>query len=200
MIAGVVLVIVVSLFRLLPVFLGMGADQPAWFPNFSPMAALCFCGAAFLPRRWAIMLPFTALLGTDFILNWHYNQMNPGHEYPFLSIELLGKTIAFVCIAAFGWNLRGQTSAKVLLPAAIGSSGFFYLISNTASWLTEPGYAGTIGGWAQALTTGLPQFQPTWTFYRNMFVADILFTLLFLASMRVRPGILEGGKQPAAAW
>ena len=57
MIAGLVLFAAAVAYRLLPVFLGMKLQQPEWLPNFSPMAALCLCGAAFLPKRLAITVP-----------------------------------------------------------------------------------------------------------------------------------------------
>lgn len=199
MFAGIVLILVVSLYRLVPWFGNWGTDQPSWFVNFSPMAALVLCSAACLPRRWAFTLPFVALIGTDLILNWHYAQ--PGTAgFPFWSVELLSKTIAFVLIAAFGRELQKQPRARVLLPAALGSSLFFYLVTNTASWLSEPRYGSTFSGWAQALTTGLPQYLPTWVFFRNTLVSDMLFTALFLACIRVRPALREGKARPAAAW
>lgn len=209
MLAGVVLLLVVSLFRLQPVLMDMGINQPAWFPNFSPMAALCLCAAACFPRRWAIVLPFVVLLGTDFVLNIHATNVaaqeaarlgRSAREFSFFSIELMAKTLAFVAIAAFGWQLRGQARAKVLLPAAIGSSVFFYFVTNTAAWLSDPGYAGNLAGWAQALTRGLPGFPPTWQFYRNTFVSDLLFMALFLACVRMRPGLAAPERRPAAAW
>lgn len=183
MIAAIVLLVAVSLYRLIPVFCGMGADQPEWLFNFSPMAALCLCGAAFLPRRMAITLPFAALLGTDLILNWHYSQVMPG-GLAILNAEFIAKTVAFVAIAAFGWQLRRHTSVGVILPAAIGGTLFFYIVTNTAAWLFEPLYAKSLAGWAQALTTGLPQYPATWIFYRNTFASDIAFTLMFIACMR----------------
>src|SRR4029450_8111947 len=132
MIAGIAFLIAVCLFRLLPVFLGMTIEQPHWIFNFSRMAASCLCSAACLPRRWAIVLPFAALLGTDLVLNWHYAQsMNQG--FHLINVMLVAKTIAFIAIAAFGWQLRGQARARVLIPTAIGSSIFFYIITNTAS-------------------------------------------------------------------
>jgi hypothetical protein len=200
MIAGVVLVIVVVLYRLLPLLLEVGIQQPDWLPNFSPMAALCLCAAACLPRRWAL-LPFGALLGTDLLLNWHYSKVaGASREFSFLSAELLGKTIAFAAIAAFGWQLRKQARARVLLPAAMGSSLFFYLVTNTTAWMSDPGYAGSLSGWAQALTTGLPQFPPTWAFYRNTFISDVMFTVLFLACYRMRPPHTETAQRTVAAW
>lgn len=174
MILGLVLFAAAIAYRLLPVFLGVTLHQPDWLPNFSPMAALCLCGAAFLPRRVAIALPIVALLGTDLVLNAHYN-------FPLFTVEFLGKTIAFAVVAALGWSLRKNARPGVILPAVLGSSLFFYLVTNTSSWLYEPGYAKTWAGWLQALTTGLPGFAPTWVFYRNTLASDLLFTALFLA-------------------
>ncbi len=160
----------------------MGVQQPEWLYNFSPMAALCLCGAACLPRRMAIALPFAALLGTDLILNWHYSRTMPG-GLAIVNAEFLAKTIAFAAVAVFGWQLRQNSSPRVVLPAAIGSSLFFYLVTSTASWLSGS-YPQNMAGWVQALTTGLPQYPASWTFFRNALVSDIAFTVLFLACIR----------------
>lgn len=167
--------------------LGVTLQQPDWLPNFSPMAALCLCGAAFLPRRLALVVPFVALLGTDLILNAHYG-------FPLFTLEFLGKTVAFAVVAALGWQLRKSARAGVILPAVLGGSFFFYVVTNTASWLTltQPSYAKTAAGWLQALTTGLPGYAPTWVFYRNTLAGDMLFAVLFLACM-------HWNRQPALA-
>ena len=184
MIAGLVLFAAAIAYRLLPVLLGMTLQQPEWLPNFSPMAALCLCGAAYLPRRLAIAVPLVALLGTDIVLNAHYG-------FPLFTVEFLGKTVAFVAVAAFGWMLRKNARPRVILPAVLGGSLFFYIATNTASWLYEPGYARNAAGWLQALTTGLHGYAPTWVFYRNTLAGDVLFAVIFLACIR-------WGRQPAA--
>lgn len=185
MIAGLVLFAIAVAYRLLPVFLGVTVHQPEWLPNFSPMAALCLCGAACLPRRFAIAVPFIALLGTDLALNTHYG-------FPLFTVEFLGTIVAFAVVAALGWQLRKNPRPGVILPAVLGGSLFFYIATNTASWLYEPGYAKTVAGWLQALTTGLPGYAPTWVFYRNTLAGDILFAVLFLAC-------LSWNRQPAPA-
>ncbi len=193
MIAGLVLFAAAVLYRLLPVLLGMKLQQPEWLPNFSPMAALCLCGAAFLPRRLAIAVPLVALLGTDLILNAHYG-------FPLFTVEFLGKTVAFAAVAALGWQLRKNPRAAVIFPAVLGGSLFFYIATNTASWLYEPGYAKSAAGWLQALTTGLPGYAPTWVFYRNTLAGDMLFTALFLACMHWsrRPAVATVGQTASA--
>ena len=177
MIAGLVLFAAVVVYRLLPVLLGVTLHQPAWLPNFSPMAALCLCGAAFLPRRLAIALPLVALFGTDIILNSHFG-------FPLFTVEFFAKSVAFAAVAALGWTLRKNARPSVILPAVVGGSIFFYIATNTASWLYEPGYAKTAAGWLQALTVGLPGYAPTWVFYRNTLAGDMIFAVLFLACIR----------------
>jgi len=48
------------------------------------------------------------------------------------------------------------------------------------------------GGWIQALTVGVPGWDPTWMFYRNTLVSDLIFTALFYichtVTMRGTPG------------
>lgn len=176
MIAGLVLFAVAVLYRLLPVWMDLRIDQPAWLPNFSPMAALCLCGAAFFPRGLAILIPALALLGTDLFLNAHYG-------FPLFTVEFLAKTIAFAVVVALGFGLRKNARPGVVLSAVIGGSFFFYLATNTASWMYEPAYAKTAAGWLQALTVGLPGYAPTWMFYRNTLASDVLFAALFLVCM-----------------
>ena len=61
----------------------------------------------------------------------------------------------------------------------------FYAITNAFSWLTDPGYVKNFTGLIQALTVGLPQYgaTPTWMFFRNSLVSDLLFSLLVVACM-----------------
>jgi hypothetical protein len=61
----------------------------------------------------------------------------------------------------------------------------FYLITNTVAWLQNPEYSKTLLGWIQALTTGLPGYPPTWTFFRNTLLSGGLFTGLFVGAMKL---------------
>ena len=61
----------------------------------------------------------------------------------------------------------------------------FYLITNTFSWLSDPGYTKNFAGLIQSLTVGLSQYSatPTWMFFRNSLVSDFVFTCLFAVCM-----------------
>lgn len=148
-------------------------------PNFSPLMAIALCGALVLPGALAFGAPLLALIGTDIVLNLHYG------------VPLLGKDelIRYACFCVgivSGIALRRtQAGSIATLGAAAANSLLFYLVTNTGCWLTSPDYAHSFAGWAQALTVGQPGFPPTWTFLRNSFVSDMLFTGLFLAAVHL---------------
>ena len=176
--AALLLLFVVVLLRVVSGFAG-SADF-AWLHNVAPVAAVALCGAACLPRRIAFPLPLAMLLLSDAALNlFHYHQ-------PLLTAEILPRYLALALISALGFSLRGHARPGTLLAASCVGSLIFYVISNTGSWLYEPGYAKTFTGWLQALTVGLPGFPPTWWFYRNTLLGDLFFTLLFAGCMSLQ--------------
>ena len=175
MIAPLILLLVVVLYR---VVLGVaGSSDLHWLHNFSPVAAVALCGAIYLPKRIALVLPIGMLLASDLILNlFHYHK-------PFFTAEIVPRYLALLLISALGFRLRGKVRLPGLLAASVGGSLIFYFITNTGSWWAEPAYSKTIVGWVQALTVGVPGWPSTWWFYRHTLVSDVLFTLLFAACM-----------------
>jgi hypothetical protein len=181
MIPAVVLLVAAVVWRVL---LGVtySADY-GWVHNFAPLSAIALCGAAFLPRRLAFALPLVALFLSDLMLNVHYSKTHP--DVSLISMEMLARYGALVLIAGLGWMLRKSPRALLMLGASVAASVIFYVVSNTASWLTEPRYATSLGGWIQALTTGLPEYPSTLTFFRHTLLSDVVFTALFIVCMRL---------------
>ena len=175
MFAVFVLLLVVVLYRVASGF--MGSADFAWMHNFAPVSAVALCGAAFLPRRSAVLLPLAMLFASDVILNvFHYHQ-------PLLTFDIVPRYAALVLIAALGFALRDRARLPQLLGASLLGSLIFFIVTNTGSWITDPGYAKTFAGWLQAVTTGLPGYPPTWWFYRQTLLGDVFFTLLFVGCM-----------------
>lgn len=175
MIPGVILFLAVLAYRI-----AMANPENhviAGMQNFSPVGALVLCGAAYFPRRWAIVLPFVALFITDLILNAIYHA-------PLLAWATVPQYVAFALIAAIGWALRGNPAVGRIFGASIVASVLFYLVTNTAAWALKPEYEGGFAAWRQALTTGLPGYAPTWQFFRNTLVSDLVFTGLFVACIK----------------
>ena len=173
--AAIVLLLIVILYRIF-----FGITQSADFGglhNFAPIAAVALCGAVYLPRRLAIALPMIGLLVSDVVLNViHYH-------LPLLTFEIVPRYVALALISLLGLAMRNHPRLLPLLAASFAGSVLFFGITNTGSWIGDPGYAKTFGGWWQALSVGLPGYPPTWWFYRHTLMGDLFFTAIFATIM-----------------
>lgn len=149
-----------------------------WLSNFAPLAAIALCGAVYFPTKLKFALPLAALFLSDIVLNMHYSA-------PLLVPEIVCRYLALGLVGWLGLAVANNPSWKILLPVSLAGSTLFYVITNVFSWLSEPGYVKNFGGLTQALTIGLPQYSatPTWMFFRNSVVSDLLFTGLFVLCM-----------------
>jgi hypothetical protein len=179
MFAALLLVALVVLFRVL---VGIAASSEAgwlheisWLHNFQPMGAVFLCCAATLPKRLAWVLPFSALIMSNVLLNAVYGESN-------FTAEALFQYVAFGLVGWIGWSLRKMPHGRsfaVLGGGALAGALAFYILSNTCSWAIEPLYPKTVYGWVQSLTTGLPGYVPSWVFLRNGLASSVVFTALF---------------------
>jgi hypothetical protein len=158
-----------------------------WLSNFAPMAAIALCGAVYFPTRYKFTVPLVALFISDIVLNFHYSA-------PTLDPLIGCRYLALIVVGLFGWALAHRASWKTLLPASLAGSVLFYVITNAFAWLSDPGYTKNFAGLIQAFTIGLPQYSatPSWMFFRNSLLSDLLFTGLFILSM-------QWGRTPAPA-
>ncbi len=172
---------------------------PGMLPeNFSAAYALLFCAAFWLSGWLGWVLPMATIIVTDvlFILLYYLKPATTleiwlGYRFtdvPEITevglIELISNWMIlalFVVLAK--WLARRRSYGRVFLGTLLGAL-LFYLVSNTVSWLTVPGYAKTIAGWVQALTVGLPGFAPTWWFGLKSLFSTGLFTGLFAGAMK----------------
>jgi hypothetical protein len=143
--------------------------------NFSAAYAIAFCAGVYFSGWLAWALPLAMLLITDVLINTlHY------HVAP-LSLAMLSNYVAYAGIIWLGKKMSPRLSWLGLLGGGILGAIIFYVVTNTAAWLQLP-YPKTITGWIQALTVGLPDLPPTWTFFRNTLLSGGLFTGLFVAA------------------
>lgn len=124
-------------------------------PNFSPLIALCFFGAAHFQKRYeALLLPLVAMLLSDLVLGFH----------PFLWV-VYG---SFALFSLLGWRLRTR---MLCLAAVPGASLFFYCVTNFAYWYQTPLYAKNSQGLLLCMAAGIP-------FFNNALAGDIFYSLL----------------------
>lgn len=151
-----------------------------WLSNFTPLAAIALCSAAYFPTKYKFSVPLVTLFVSDVVINLSY-------AAPLLDPQIIVRYVALAAVGGIGFLLRNRVSLKTLLPASIAGSILFYVITNAFSWLSDPGYAKNIAGLIQALTTGLPSYSatPSWMFFRNSVVSDLLFTVLFVVCINL---------------
>jgi hypothetical protein len=168
----------------------------SWLSNFAPLAALALCSGACFPMRFKFALPLGALLISDLVLNSYYSA-------PLFSGLILCRYLTLAGIGLLGMALQNRVNFKTMLPAAIVSSILFYVVTCTFAWLSDPGYASTLGALVQSLTVGLPQYSatPSWMFFRNSLLSDLTFTVIFIAclhfSRSVEPSRSKAAFHPA---
>jgi len=177
MIPALVLIFLTVIFRIATALMVQGGGA-SWLSNFAPLAAIALCGAIYFPSKYKFTVPFAALLVSDVVLDLYYGAS-------LFEPLILCRYFAFALVGLLGLAISRNVSLKTVVPASLAGSALFYVITNAFSWLTDPGYVKNFAGLVQALTVGLPQYSatPTWMFFRNSVVSDLLFTLLFVACM-----------------
>ena len=176
MIPALLLIVSAVVFRIVTGFVGH-SDSIGWL-NFAPIAAIALCAAAYFPRKYKFSVPMIALLISDIVLNFHYG-------FSLVSPFVLSHYLGFAIIGCLGLLLQSRASWKTLLPGSVAASLIFYVVTNSVSWIYDPGYAKNFAGLIQAFTVGLPQYSatPSWMFFRNSLVSDLVFTFLFVVCM-----------------
>jgi hypothetical protein len=149
-----------------------------WLANFAPIAAIALCGGVYLPYKFKFAIPLGALFLSDAILNYYYGA-------PLFTPLIACRYLVLFVVGWVGLRLQNRASLKTLLPASIVASIMFYVVTNLFAWLSDPGYTRNFAGLIQALTVGLPQYSstPSWMFFRNSLVSDLIFTCVFVLSM-----------------
>jgi hypothetical protein len=154
--------------------------------NFSATYALVFCAGLYLSGPLGWIVPLVVLLGSDLLLSLFFYKGSYG---PFtLSGFLLGQApnyLGYAGLFVLGRSLGPKRSWWMSLGGGIIGALWFYIVTNTAAWMSLAPYQKTLAGWIQAITTGLPGYPQTWTFFRNTILSGGLFTGLFVAAMKL---------------
>lgn len=160
---------------------------PEVIPNISPLMAIAYVGAMYLPHRWGWLVGPATLLITDLAF-FHVNVLTDGSG----SMWSWWSVISFGIYAAaggLGILISQHKSIAKIVVGSLACSLLFYVASNTFSWWHDlalpmnPNYAPTLAGWWQANTVGLPGFVPTWLFLRNAMAGDLFFAFLLLLAL-----------------
>ena len=179
MLPALFLIPLIALFR---IWLAWQPVLPSgWLLGFSPLAAAALCAGLFLPRRLALVIPLGILFLSDLVIDAHYGAS-------FFGAAILARYLLLAALVGGGLLLRrrprGRSFAGVL-GATLAGSVFFYAASNGFAWAGSAQYPQTLAGLWQALTVGLPGFPPSYVFFRNELVSDALYSMVFVACVRL---------------
>jgi len=148
--------------------------------NFSPVMALAFCAGVYSRRGWMWVAPFAALVLSDLYIDRYYALV---YHYQWTAAASVPRIFCFACALGIGVAVSGRRNWVNLMGGALSGSVLFYLVTNTVSWMGDPGYAHDALGWWQAVTVGHAQYYPTLFFFRNTLLSDLLFTGCFALAM-----------------
>ena len=149
--------------------------------NFAPVAAIALFGGAVLPRKLAVWVPLAAMMISDLIIGF----------YDIMPIIWL--CYALIALASSLW-LRKPTLVRGAV-LTLGSSVFFFIVTNFAVWAAGTMYAHTWAGLMQCYALALP-------FFRDTFLSDAGYTLILFGSwplarllaLKLQPALTRAAK------
>ena len=179
------LIPLVALFRIFLAWQPGGSFFSTGLPGACPISAVALCAGLFLPKRLALVVPLGILLLSDVVIDWHYGAS-------FFGSYLVVRYVLLAALGLLGLSLRqlpGGRGWGAVLGSTVAASTFFYVVTNALTWLGSSLYPQNLGGLWQALTVGLRGYAPSYVFYRNGLVSDLLYSMVFVACIRlsVRP-------------
>lgn len=132
--------------------------------NFTPVGAIAlFAGTYILNKRLAFLVPLTALLVSDILLELFY-----GTGFYRDMIFVYG---SFALVVSMGFMLRGREGRQTIMVASLVSSLSFFFITNFGSWLMYDMYPKTLDGLVSSYIAGIP-------FFRGTVMGDLFYNLV----------------------
>jgi hypothetical protein len=157
-IAAVLLILFAAFSRLLP--------HP---PNFAPIAAIALFSGVYLDKRYAFVIPLTAMLISDAVIGFH--------------IYLAWVYAAFIVIACIGLWLKNHKKALYIAGASLASSVVFFVISNFGVWAMG-GFGRSLAGLSECYVMAIPFFGNT--IMGDMFYTAVMFGAYELVNLFVK--------------
>lgn len=131
-------------------------------PNFAPITALALFGGAMLPKNYGLWLPLGAIILSDLIIGLHDTLIFTWGSFAVIALVAQRKLSGKVSVGSVGF-------------AAIGSSVFFYLVTNFGVWIQGTIYPLTAEGLVSSYIQGIP-------FFRNTLLGDVFYSGVFFGA------------------
>lgn len=129
-----------------------------YIPNFAPIGALALFGGVYLKKKYALILPLSAMIISDLFIGFHN-----------LIFFTWG---SFVLIGIIGWIVKKRKNLLTVISGSLAGSILFYLVTNFAVWAFTPLYEKTGSGLIQCYIMAIP-------FFRNTVLGDLFYIGVF---------------------
>lgn len=145
------------------IILGISARLFPHPANFAPITAIALFAGVYLPKKWAVLAPLTALVISDAII---------GFYHPVMMAAVYG---SFVVACYLGILARKQKSVATIATATLIGSIIFFLVTNAAVWGFGTMYAKNLSGLMESYTMALP-------FFRNSLASDLFYVSILMGA------------------
>ncbi|MFA6454220.1 MAG: DUF6580 family putative transport protein [Microgenomates group bacterium] len=129
--------------------------------NFVPIGALALFGGSYLPKKYALTIPFAVMFVSDMFLGFHSTM-------PYIYGS-------FILISLIGITLKNRVNFTNVLLASLSSSILFYLITNLGVFISTNLYPKTATGLLDCFIMAIP-------FFRNTLLGDLFYNGMFFGS------------------
>src|SRR5206468_9330631 len=101
-----------------------------WLSNFTPLAAIALCSAAYFPKKYKFSVPLITLFVSDTVINLRYGA-------PLLDLQIVLRYAVLAVVGCIGVLLQNLASLKTLLPASVAGPVIVYLTPHALPWLCD---------------------------------------------------------------
>ena len=143
-------------------------------PNFTPVVAIALFGAAYLDRKYAVLLPVLMMMASDFVLGLHQ--------------VILFTWGALVVVAFLGLQLRKNKTIGSGLGFSLLGAVVFFVISNFGAWLVM--YPRTLEGFVTCYVAAIP-------FFRSTLLSTVAYTVALIGGYELLAARLRSTKLAA---
>lgn len=153
---AITIILAAAVSRLLP--------HPA---NFAPIAGMALFGGAYLPKKFAFLLPLAAMFISDIFLGFH-------SAMPWVYAS-------FILTALIGIFLKNHKSYLNVFISSLSSSLLFYFLTNFGVWASGAMYPHTFSGLLNCYYMAIP-------FFRNTLLGDLFYSGIFFGGYALLTG------------
>ncbi|MBW7887943.1 MAG: hypothetical protein H3C35_06235 [Bacteroidetes bacterium] len=123
--------------------------------NFTPVMAIALFGGMYFDKRFAVVIPFAALVLSDLFLGFYG--------------EIFWVYGSFIAVAAIGMWLKNHKSVSMIAGTTLAGSILFFAVTNFGVWLSGyQTYPKTLEGLLACYTAAIP-------FFRNSLAGDFFY-------------------------